>query len=107
MQTKEQKKKNTLLIGVGIAGGVLLGAGLATLGFKRFMKTDKAFDICRANMWDKYPRCDLQVVDNGMALWGSDANNRHKFLMGWAADSKDTLSRVADKIKDVAEAKNA
>ena len=105
MQTKEQKKKNTLLIGVGIAGGVLLGAGLATLGFKQFMKTDKAFDICRKNMWNKYPQCDLQVVDNGMALWGSNANNQHKFLMGWSAGNKDMLSNVADKIKEMAEAK--
>lgn len=109
MQTDDKKKKNTLLIGVGIASGVLLGAGLAALGFKislkKFLKADEAFDLCRLNMWAKYPKCDIQVLDNGIAIWGTNAQNQHKFLMGWAANNKESFGRVADAIKEMTEVK--
>lgn len=102
MQTNEQKKKNTLLIGVGIVGGVLLGAGLATLGFKQFMKTDKAFDIVKEHMIKKYPRTRVEAGINSIGyFWVGDFGE--KFIDGWIAPSTEAYKAFGDKILEIAD----
>ena len=102
MAKKKIEKARISAFGWGLAGGMVVATVLACVGLKKFLKTDNAFDICRLNMWSKYPGCDLQVVNNGIAIWGTNGKGASKFLMGWAANDKEQLARIGNKLIDIA-----
>ena len=103
MQTNEQKKKNTLLIGVSIVGGVFLGAGLAMLGFKQFMKTDKAFNLCVNNHFEGYDTIRAIAYSNGIAMAAFNDAGDYKPLADWnVGNNVEVLKEFGEKIVEMA-----
>ncbi len=110
MENTVEKKENQMNEKCKFALGMIAGAGvtalLAYVGIKRFLKTDKAFNLCVNNHFEGYDTIRAIAYPHGIAMGAFNDAGDYKPLADWNVGSNvEALKEFGENIVKMAEAK--